>query len=219
MNRILISIALGALLAVLPPVASSQGGSHENAPGTVLHDAGNRAYEDGMYREALQMFKASARWADKLSQFNLGVMHYKGQGTTTDPATAWAWFELAAERGYPQMVETADSLWADLDDDERVKAEAILAELLPVYGDEVAVERTARYMEREKRKMTGSRTGFIGALVVHTRDGKHHDGESFYAEERWDYRRLIELEARIFDELARGRVEVGEMDVIEETDR
>jgi TPR repeat protein len=169
-----------------------------------------------MHREALQMFRASARWADKLSQYNLGVMHYKGEGTEPDPATAWAWFELAAEREYPQMVEAADSLWADLDEDQRKRARIIHDELLPVYGDEVAVERTARYMEREKRKMTGSRVGFIGTMKIYTRDGLHHDGESFYAAERWDYRRLIELEARIFDELARGRVEVREIDIIED---
>lgn len=219
MTRIPTALCLAVALTTMTPVSFGQGGSHDNAPGTVLHDAGNRAYEDGMHREALQMFLASARWADKLSQFNLGVMHYKGEGTDADPATAWAWFELSAERGYPQMVETADSLWADLDDAQRARAESIHAELLPVYGDAIAVDRTARYMKREKRKMTGSRVGFVGNMTVYTRDGLHQDGESFYSAERWDYRRLIELEARVFDELARGRVEVGEIDVMDESDR
>src|SRR5690606_24748896 len=208
------------LTLVASPLAVAQG-THDNAPGTPAHDAGNVAYAEGRYADALQKFRESARWADKLSQYNLGVMHYLGQGTPPDLATAWAWFELSAERDYPQMVQAAAGVWETLDDAGRARATAILETLQPEYGDAAAFERTAKHMERERRQATGSRTGFIGSMRVHTRhmpEGMDVDGEDFYADERWDYGTIVDLEGKVLTNLDRGYVEVGELETIEKSD-
>lgn len=208
---------LGAGLADARPVT---GNTHQHAPGTLAHDDGNRAYRDGMFREALVKFLESAYWADKLSQYNLGVMHYHGEGVERDPAMAWAWFELAAERGYPQMTGAATAVWKELDDDARERAQTLHADLESRYGDRVALERTAKVMEREWRNRTGSRVGAAsGNLQVMDRTmpmGMSESGEKYYAQERWDYRQIVEIEKRIFDNLSRGRVEVGDLEAIGE---
>lgn len=200
------------------PLVDAQG-THDNAPGTPAHEAGNVAYAESRYADALKRFRESARWADKLSQYNLGVMHYLGQGTEADLATAWAWFELSAERDYPQMVKAAQGAWAALDDAGRERATAILETLRPEFGDEAALERTVKHMERERLDVTGSRMGFVGAMRVRTRrmpEGMDVDGEDFYAEERWDYETIVDLEGKVLRNLDRGYVDVGELETIED---
>ena len=215
------SLLVAALLAAAPAAAERPvtGNTHQNAPGTRAHDDGNIAYRDGMFREAIMKYIESAYWADKLSQFNLGVMYYHGEGVERDPATAWAWFALSAERGYPQMKEAADGVWKELDDAERQRAKEIHADLLPKYGDAVALERTANHMEREWRNRTGSRVGAdTGNLQVMDRTmpmGMSEPGHKFYAKERWDYETIVNIERQIFENLSRGRVEVGELEVEE----
>lgn len=215
MNRTFVVLLLALFLS---PSAHAQG-THDNAPGTRPHNEAMNAYEQGQYGEALRKYRESARWADKVSQYNLGVMYYLGEGTEPDLATAWAWFELSAERGYPQMVKAAKGAWDALDEAGRARAQSLLEELRPEYGDAVALERTKKYMDRERRDVTGSRTGFVGAMRVRSRtmpEGMDVDGESFYAEERWDYESIVELEGKVFDNMASGRVEVGEMEEVEE---
>jgi uncharacterized protein len=215
MNRPFVFLLLALFLS---PTVLAQG-THDNAPGTRPHNEAMNAYENGQFGEALRKYRESARWADKVSQYNLGVMYYLGEGTEPDLATAWAWFELSAERGYPQMVQAAKGAWDALDEAGRARAQSVLDELRPEYGDAVALERTKKYMDRERRDVTGSRTGFVGGLRVRTRtmpEGMDVDGESFYAEERWDYESIVELEGRVFDNMASGHVEVGDMEEVED---
>lgn len=73
---------------------------------------GMRRYADHQYRTALHYFEIGARYADKLSQLSIGLMHLNGEGTPKNPVIAYAWFDLAAERGYPSFVATRDELKA-----------------------------------------------------------------------------------------------------------
>lgn len=219
-TSITLLLTAALLFSVTAQARPVTGNTHQHAPGTLAHDDGNRAYRDGMYREALMKYVESAYWADKLSQYNLGVMHYHGEGVERDAAMAWAWFELAAERRYPQMVEAAEAVWKELDDDARERARGIHAELLPKYGDAVALERTAKVMEREWRNRTGTRVGAdTGNLQVMDRTmpmGMSEPGHKFYAKERWDYDQIVAIEKQIFENLSRGRVEVGDLETIEQ---
>lgn len=188
----------------------------EHTPGFQLNAEGQRSWENGFYFDARHRFRQAAWWGDKLAQYNLGVMYFRGDGVERDPARAWAWLALAAERGYPEFVGMWETLWHELDEAQRDKANRILAELEPRYSDRVAVERTARHMERERKRMTGSRTGFIGTLKVIDRSGMMRDGEEFYRAEKWDFHQIVELETRLFKALATGTVSLGDFDIIEE---
>jgi hypothetical protein len=189
----------------------------EHTPGYRLVDEGTRFYETGFYSSAIRQFERAAHWADKMAQHNLGVMHYLGHGFERDPARAWAWFELAAERDYPEFVRTADAVWEELDERQRERARAIFEELEPHYGDDVAIERTQRRMERERRNVTGSRTGSVGNVTVLDRTGSH-DGEHYFAEEKWDFRHVIRIERQVFDALDRGNVTIGALELVDGED-
>ncbi|MEM1081429.1 MAG: hypothetical protein AAGH65_07590, partial [Pseudomonadota bacterium] len=132
-----------------------------------------RAFEAGMYPAALTHYKSAARWADKFAQYNVGIMYLRGYGTEFDPVRAWAWFELSAERGYPEMVETADLLWDKFNGAQQRRARDIFEnELLPDYSDDARKSLTARRMERERRQATGSRVGSIGNLTIIDQSGR-----------------------------------------------
>lgn len=211
---------LGLLcLLAQPAVASDDFWYAEFTPGFEFLREGIAYYESGDYERALEKFESAAFWADKTAQAQLGRMHALGQGVVRDPARGWAWLKLAAERGYPQFVSTTDTVWEALPPGQRDKATTILEEELePEYGDDVAIPRTDRRMSRDLRRTTGSRLG----ANYYPRTIEHHaaeeggeayfSGETFYARDLWDFRRIVELETKLFKARASGRVEIRELE-------
>jgi TPR repeat protein len=63
-------------------------------------DKGLAAYEAGNYATAFEEFSELAEEGLAEAQFNLGLMHEYGEGTTQDNAAAVEWYTLAAEQGY-----------------------------------------------------------------------------------------------------------------------
>ena len=63
-------------------------------------DASLEAYKKGNLPEALERFRARAEAGDATAQFNLGVMHYRGEGTAKDDVEAAQWMRCAAEQGF-----------------------------------------------------------------------------------------------------------------------
>lgn len=216
-SHALILIFASACL-VAPADAASPFDVAEHTPGFRLNAEGQQAWDNGRYFDARHKFKRAAYWADKLAQYNLGVIHYRGDGVDRDPARAWAWFALAAERDYPEFVDTWEAVWLELDEDQRRRAREILAELEPRYADRVAVARTAEHMQQERERITGSRTGFIGNIRVIDRSGFSRDGEDFFAAEKWDFRQIVELETRLFRAIAKGNVNIGDLEIVDETE-
>ncbi len=200
------------------------GSSHfpydEHTPGARHMQQAQRAYRANMHYSAYQNYRAGARWADKFAQFNVGVMYLRGEGADFNPARGWAWIKLSAERGYPQMVEMADDLYALLDDEQRRRGREIYEEeLLPDFGDEMAVDRTADRMDRERRRATGTRTGsraMMGALTVIDGSGQRRSGDEFYAPDKWDFERIIRFEREFMFRWAAGRVTIGETELIDD---
>jgi hypothetical protein len=205
----------------------------DRTPGHKLLSSALSAYEAGQYVSALRKFERAAHWADKVAQFNLGVMHLHGQGTDPDPARAWAWFELAAERAYPRMTEVAGRVWETLDETQRTRARRIHdEELLGRYGDAVAVPRTARRMRRDQRRATGSRVGFRrgGLRVYEVADigwgksgeisfsGRVHTSGSYYDPVKFDFHEIVAAETRLFEAAQQGKVRLGEFKLIDDED-
>jgi hypothetical protein len=181
----------------------------QNAPGTQFLERGNTFFRQGDYAAAAGYYRLAARWADKLAQFNLGLLHVNGDGVERDPLLGWAWIELAAERGYPKYQRVADRIWAQFDDEHRRVARRILDEqLAPEYGDAVAIERTAREMERMRDRATGggSRVGANRALYVTGRDGRWVRGGEYYDPDLWDFRSIVAFETRLQRALGGGEV-------------
>ena len=177
---------------------------------------GIRAYEKGDYTEALTYFRRAAQYADKASQAQLADMYWRGQGTAVDRAIAYAWMDLASERLYPDFVLFRERYWNDLGEAERADAVARGQALYAEYGDDVAKPRLEAVLRRERRKITGSRTGFVGNITIIPQTGPLAgtgmtlSGEQYYAKKYWVPEHYWQLQDEIWRAPARGRVRVGE---------
>jgi len=114
---------------------------------------------------ALAAFVRSARYADKVSQLAIAAMHFSGDGVARDRALAYAWADLAAERGYPDFVAVREHIWAALDESERRDAVERGRALYAAFGDAVAKPRLERLLVRGRLSMTGTRTGYQGGSL------------------------------------------------------
>lgn len=63
------------------------------------YQAGLRAYRAHDYKSALKEFKSNPT---RDSQYNLGVMYFKGEGVKADPLEGVEWFRKAAAKGQVQ---------------------------------------------------------------------------------------------------------------------
>jgi hypothetical protein len=194
---------------------------NEHMPSYWLMNRGNRLYSIGRHYSAIHFYERAARYADKFGQYNVAVMHLKAEGTDFDPVRAWAWLELSAERGYPMMRKAADDLFDLLDAAQQRQARAIHEqELLPEYGDDVAIPRAQLQMDRERRQSTGSRLGspaMLGMLRIidYQGDGLSRNGAEYYDPAKWDMQRLVDYETWQMENLARGQVDIGDFEVVE----
>jgi len=121
----------------------------------------------GQWTDALRQFTLAARYADKYSQHRISLMYWHGVGVERDPALAYAWADLAAERMYPSFVVLREKMWLELDEAQRARALHEGAALYDQYGDAVAKPRLAAAIMRQKTQITGSRVGYTdGRLYV-----------------------------------------------------
>ena len=178
---------------------------------------GIRSLEKGEASIALQQFKRAARHADKPSQAMVADLYWRGEGVSRDRAEAYVWMDLAAERLYPDFVMFRERYWMQMSEAERASAlergEAVYAE----YGDDVAKPRLERILSRERRKVTGSRAGFVGALTIIPNTGPMAgtgmslNAEQYYADKYWKPEAYWALHDALWREPAKGRADVGEL--------
>jgi len=150
---------------------------------------GIEKYKSGEHKKALRHFQNAAFYGDKPSQGMVAEMLWTGTGTERDRARAYAWMDLAAERGYEGFAGMRERYWTDLSEDERAQALEVGQEVYARYGDAAALPRIASKLRRERRSLTGSRTGFSGnvRIIIPTAVGSTEiDGSKFYDERYWD---------------------------------
>lgn len=169
------------------------------------------------YQDAFRFFQRAAYYGDKPSQGMVAELLWNGQGVEHDPAAAYAWIDLAAERGYEGFVRLREQYWSRLDEPARARAlqegEAIYAK----YGDEAATPRLAAVLRRERRKSTGSRTGFTGNAQIYVPGPGGYqriDASKFYDERYWDPAQYQAWQDSIWMKPRTGKVEVGEVEQV-----
>ena len=144
MRSITLVFALGiCLLPASPPALAA---SEAYVDSSVHYDQVFRwrameAFHAGNVASAIRNFERAARYADKPSQFALGAIYLNGDGVPRDRALAFAWYDVAAERGYEEVVEQRDRLWSQLTDGERAAALVLSKRILARYGDAKAKPR------------------------------------------------------------------------------
>ncbi len=126
---------------------------------------GSRLYAHHDYKGALKYFKIGAYYADKFSELCIGLMYLNGDGTSKDPVAAYAWLDLAAERGYPDFVATRDRVKATLTAAQLAQALELRKTLGERYADSVAKPRMAGQLRLGRMQMTGSHAGFDSGIL------------------------------------------------------
>jgi hypothetical protein len=122
--------------------------------------------------------------------------------------------DLAAERGYTQMLLRRETFWNDMSEAEREQALAIGDALFLEYADKYAKPRAEQKMRLAKRQVTGSRTGFTGMLtiVIPTPGGSRTiDGSTYYDEKYWEPRRYWQMQDGDWKGPPTGTVSIGEL--------
>lgn len=222
---------LVALVAALAgPVAANESGKRPEIDPAVLTEGflaahpdlrwrgeGVRAYEAGDFESAATYFRRAARHADKPSQAMLAEMYWRGVGVDRDRALGYVWMDLAGERMYPDFIVMRERYWNELDEAERASAiergQAVFAE----YADDVAKPRLETILRRERRRTTGSRTGFVGNLTIIPNTGPMAgtgmtlSGEQYYAKEYWEPEHYWQLQDQIWRAPPRGRVDASDL--------
>jgi hypothetical protein len=130
----------------------------------VFRENGFEAYRRGDFDWARRHFLSAARYADKASQLALSTLYANGEGVPRDRALAYAWADLAAERGFAKFVARREQLWSELDAAERERALAEGAALYAEYGDAVAKPRHQKMLDRAVFRTMGRRPSLRGAV-------------------------------------------------------
>lgn len=103
--------------------------------------------------------RGQAIWADKPAQALMAEILWEGKhGQPVDRPAAYAWMDMAAERGDTTLLAQREAYWASLNADEQAQALATGARLYRHYGDSVAYARIQKIQRRMADRMI-DRTG------------------------------------------------------------
>lgn len=176
---------------------------------------GLEEFKAGRYEDAFKFFQRASFYADKPSQGMVAEMLWNGQGAAKDPALAYAWMDLAAERGYVGFLGLRERYWNALGEADRERAIREGESLYAKYGDAAAQPRLATVLHRERRKITGSRTGFAGNVQIYVPGPggfEQIDGSKFFDERYWDPKQYQAWHDSIWMKPRIGRVSVGDVE-------
>ncbi|TYT25156.1 sel1 repeat family protein [Luteimonas viscosa] len=169
----------------------------------------------GREADALRFFMRASYYADKPSQGMVAEMFWNGQGVEErDPAKAYAWMDLAAERGYEGFVALRERYWASLDEAQRQSALEHGQEIYAKYGDDAAQPRLTTAIRRGRNRITGSRVGAVGSLQIYVPGPagfEQIDGSKFFDEKYWDPEQYMAWHDAIWMKPRVGKVTVGEI--------
>lgn len=173
--------------------------------------------KQGNQESALQFFKRASFYGDKPSQGMVAELLWDGQGVTQDRPAAYAWIDLAAERGYVGFLAIRERYWNALNEPEREQAVRVGQDIYARYGDSAAQPRLDAVLRRERRQVTGSRTGFIGNLKIYIpgpAGSQQIDGSKFYDPQYWDPQLYRQWQDGIWMHPRMGKVSVGEVEKV-----
>lgn len=180
------------------------------------------AYDEGRFEEAVGYFKQAALYADKLSQAMLAEMYWNGQGVPVDRPLAYAWADLAAERGYVQFLAVRERYWQALDAGERAEAIKRGQALLHEYGDAVARPRMAEALINAlwdvRRTMPGLMIRRSGKITLPGPKGPVRvNASAYYAAKFWRPKRYQAWQDEVWSNpLPSGTVTVQPLETVKE---
>lgn len=182
---------------------------------------GMEAMRKERYDDAYKFFRRAAFYADKPSQGMVAEMLWNGQGVEADRPLAYAWMDLAAERGYAGFLGLRERYWEAMDEAERARALEVGKEVYAVYGDAAARPRIDVELRRGRRQVTGSRLGAVGALKIYVPGPGGYqmiDGSQFYNPRYWDPEQYHAWTDAVWQNPRIGTVRVGDLEQVRADD-
>ena len=217
-------VSTGLSIFILSAASIAAAGSwDQHRPDVASLQAALDDLDDDDPAAALAHLRQASRYANKAAQAIIGELYWSGQGVATDRALAYAWSDLAAERGYEFLVLRREWYWAQLDEEEKARALEAGERLYAEFGDAVAKPRMEKLLRAGAREGTGSRIRPLGPVTVYRVDAKAmtdlHRIDSmsgyrmvdYYHPDDWDPIRYWRAQDQVWDRLsvAHGIVEVG----------
>jgi len=207
----------------------------EGHPDLRFRKRAERWYIQDQKSRAMENYRQAARFADKHSQARIAEMLWAGDGVEPDRAIAYVWMDMAAERGYQAFLARREHFWSRLDETDRARALREGIALYETYGDEVAKPRMERALIAGRRKVAGSRVGFVGSGTVFSagpargsgggrpgmaggafeetlRNGQSFTTERFFDPAYWTPRFYWEWQLHLHTLTEHGTVEVGPLE-------
>lgn len=173
---------------------------------------GAHALKKGYVDDAVSNFESAARYGNKDAQRTLGMMYIQGLGVAMNWPLGYAWLRLAATHGDAEAVSARDQVHAQLKPEELADATRYVAELDAEFGDLAAVARREEWVRKQKREITGSRTGSSAGVRIQVADATGYtwqvSGARYFELLEGDY--VLEFRQRM------GEVEIGELRVVDE---
>lgn len=176
---------------------------------------GIEALGEKRYEDAMRYFRRASFFADKPSQGMVAEMYWSGQGVARDPALAYAWMDLAAERGYVWFIKHRERYWKALSPAERERAIQEGQALYARFGDAAAKPRYEHQLRIGRREMTGSRTGFRGNVQIQVPGPagmQMIEGSKFYDDRYWDAKKYWAWQDRVWRNPDGVRITIGEIE-------
>jgi len=244
-SLLLISMAATAQLSSADIPSSAFGNSFSGVAGTdasasnavvALTKAQERAdehYKAERYERAYNMYHTLAEYGDKFSQYRVAFMHHYGRGVEKDLTKAFAWSYVAAESGDDAFVKYHRQVREQFASDQLIQAKQLAGQYLQDYGMYAQASRARSYISREMRKCSGSRTGNSCNKVSSAgwQCGAGTAGELPNADcltlgmvgipalagmQPADMRKTQKNLALLQDRYNPGRVELGELEIVED---
>lgn len=193
-------------------------------PGEFYFCAGARAFNDGKYEHALSMYESAAAWGDKRAQFNLGLIHFRGDHAPVDQPLGLAWMALAAERPDSALErEVLAASYSSVSPEVRRQADALWNAMKVKYTDRIALERARTRFDRETRHIDYLKSSDPFASIVirglgHGAGGSQGGDSGFMAPLGAVGGLAKDLDERAAVQLDRqeGKVTVGELEKAED---
>jgi len=177
------------------------------------------AYGKKDYARAMTLFRRAAHFADKPSQAMIGELYANGEGVPRDMAMAYAWMDLAAERGYLGFVTLRERYWKQMSAAERERALVEGQAVYEKFGNAAAKPRFATQLRRGFKSGVGSRTGFAGNQKINVPGPMGQDtidGTTFKDIAYWDADKYWAMQDRIWRDPAGAKVRVGNPETLPE---
>lgn len=184
-------------------------------PDLYWRDLGQLSWRRGKPAQARVRFQRASLYADKFSQSLVARMYQEGIGIDADPVLAYIWMDLAAERGYRDLLVERERYWQRLDAGQRQRVLAEGPALYAQYGDAVAKPRMETALRTARNAMTGSRTGFVNpglrmALGEGPEANRPVTGDDYYRDAFWEPAAYWCLQEQIWQNTRlRPSIEIG----------